>query len=204
MPPAKKPRQVKPSKKNLWIRNLHYVSARITFENSSGRRVELTPRGQRGDSAPLQEGEEIDDRFILNQGLLFEVITAEEASEVVGKQTTNQQARHPSFKSIRNELGEEYDDDEIKITKPFEQQSYAVAELENGEVAIDRGVGIRRAKVPGSADHQLPEIPLSIDAHEQSEYLAEQRAEHQKRAIKAQSAKDVLPGGVSMDPPTKS
>lgn len=203
MPPAKKPR-AKPSKKNLWIRNLHYVPARITFENSTGRRVELTPRGQRGDSAPLQESEELDDRFILNEGLLFEVITAEEASQVVGKQTTNQQARHPSFQSIRNELGEEYADEEIKITKPFEQQSYAVAELENGEVAIDRGVGIRRAKVPGSTDHELPAIPMSIDAHEQSEYLAEQRAEHQRRALQAQSAEDLLPGGVSIDPPTKS
>lgn len=196
MPPTRKGKTAK------WVRNLHYSPASIRLTN--GRRLELTPRGQRGDCAPLTADDLEDDKLLLNVDLLVEIITAAEASTVIEKQTINQQARHPSLAAIRNAKDEEYAEDAVKIERSWDERSVTVAETEDGQVIIDRGVGIRRLRAPGTDNYELPHVPQSIDAHEQSEYLADQRAEAHKRAVAADSIEDLVPGGAKINPPKKS
>lgn len=184
MPPAKKP-----VAKEVWVRNLHYVPASIKL--SSGRRIELKPRGQRGDSAPVTKEEREDQNFVMNAGLIFEEITKAEAESVVAKQTTNQQAQHPVMEAMRNELGQKYSDNNVVISKPFEQQSFTVAQTDNGEIIIDRGTGIRRAVVPGSVGYEMGGE-------------AEQMVQAQEQAANAQSIEDALGGAKIVIDDTKA
>lgn len=169
------------------IRNVH-VSLRL---GDSDRRIELAPRGQRGDMSPLKKGDQSDEIYIANQGL-FEVITAEEANDLATKQTTNEQRqRHPALATIRNAHGKEYEEDSIN-TKASENEdksrvvAYTDKQAEGvGNIVIDRNVGIRRAPLPGTEDYSLPPVPDSVDPEDQAQWLADERAR------KAQSAEDL-------------
>lgn len=165
-------------------RNIRYTPANFRLKEL-GRRVELAPRGQRGDIVPIKKGEQGDPDFIANKDLIFEVITDEEAKEVIAKQSTNQQGgrqRHPSLDILRSETGKEYADDAIKLdSSTNEDKGRVVAYTREvaegvGDVIIDRDVGIRRAEVPGSADYNLPNVPDSVSPEEQAAYLADAKA----------------------------
>jgi hypothetical protein len=187
-----------------YARNIYERHAAIRFRN--GKRIELAPRGQRGDVAPLTKDDFEDDAFIANHGVLFEVITAKEAEGIIEKQATNiQQSRHPAFESIRNELGDEYDDTAIRMDKPEAERSIVVAQTEPvaegvGDIVIDRGVGIRRAKVPGSEDRPVPDIPDSIGPEEQAQYRAQQAQEELDRKELEDALGDAK---VVVEPPQK-
>jgi hypothetical protein len=109
---------------------------------------------------------------------------------ITEKQAINQQTQkvHPALSQIRNELGEEYDEDALKITVE-EDKSKTVAYTEEtaegvGNIVIDRGVGIRRAPVPGSEDYDLPKIPDSVDPEAQADYRAKHAQELQDLGLK--------------------
>lgn len=153
--PAKKKAEPKKraASQQKYIRNT--LGSPISIRLDNGRKIELKPRGQRGDTAPVSAVEIKDDKYVQNNGLIFETITSVEAGKVTDKQLTNQQAEHPTMKAIRNAKGEAYENSNITVDKPFDEQSTTVAQLEDGQVIIDRGQGIRRANVPGSQDHDL-------------------------------------------------
>lgn len=118
----------------FYVRNQTNCDVGLRLERQSDRskkRVDLKPRGQRGDLQKLQEGD-LDDTTLLDNVYLnvVEIITAAEAKEVVSKQSTNQQqAVHPAMASLRNELGQAYEQDQIKVDAEFNSQGVTVAHL---------------------------------------------------------------------------
>lgn len=151
------------TKTKKFVRNATGYGYRNRLERQQDQKNALTlePRGRRGDLAPLQPGDLEDPGLAADiaQGLL-EVITEGEAKEILSKQTTNQQAVHPALASLRNEKGEEYPEDALKVVESYEDQGTTVAELEDGQIVIDRGTGaIRRTRPPGAAPGTPAGIP---------------------------------------------
>jgi len=138
------------------IRNLLGVDVRLTFE--SGRRVELTPRGQRGDMVAVSK-EELDDPIFLNNlSSLYEVISNAEAAKVREKQLTNVS----TYNSPRPEQiikSEQGNDIVFAGMEPSNEAiSIPVGSLVESETRytkgteVSRSVSPQRASVPGSAD----------------------------------------------------
>lgn len=186
-----------------YLRNLHGIPVNFRFsEETSGRRVELRPRGERGDITKVSKDEIEDPIFMMNQDSLFELISSAETRDVLDKQTHNQQKGSPLVDMLRNELGDPID--KVTIEKPFEQQSITVAEIEQtgptnkmqqGEV-IHRGVTPKRAALPGTQDNPGPEIPDSVGPEEAADWLARNA---QKEGIEGPAA-GLGNLGVSIDP----
>jgi hypothetical protein len=167
---AQKKTPAKRKAQDRYVRNIRNV--RVTLR-AQDRRIDLAPRGQRNDLAPLNKGDKDDENFMADLGSLFELITKAEAEQVREKQSTNRQAQHHAARDIiRNEHGDPYEDDAITVEEEFNQeQGKAVAPLDDqGHLTIDR-TGIRRAEIPGSQENPLPEIPDSIAPEDQAEYL---------------------------------
>lgn len=158
MPAKKKAEQ-------LFVRNVRHVPVSVRLD--TGKRLELRPRGQRGDCAPVTEEEMQDDKFLRNSGNLFEVITSSEANNVIEKQTTNQQAVHPALAHIRNERNEPYEKG-VVVGEEFTAEGQKVA------VVSERGE-IQRFKAPGSVDNPLPDIPSHVPPEEAADWLARQK-----------------------------
>lgn len=95
----------------LFIRNLRGTPVSYRLARQEGkRRTDLKPRGQRGDIVKLEEGD-LEDPGIVDAVAygLVEIITSSEASSAIQKQSVNQQqAVHPAFAHIRNELDKPY------------------------------------------------------------------------------------------------
>lgn len=138
------------------IRNALGVDVRLTFD--SGRRVELTPRGQRGDMVAISK-EELDDPIFLNNlGSLYEVITNAEASKVREKQLTNVS----TYNSPRPEQiikSQQGDDIEFAGVEPSNEEiSIPIGSLVEKEtryttgLEVAREIGPERVNVPGSID----------------------------------------------------
>jgi hypothetical protein len=179
-PGTKKRAPRRTSKK--FYRNLREVPVGFRLKESD-RRVDLAARGQRNDTAPISKDDLEDPIFLANEGLIFEVITQEEANLVVEKQNTNiqKQPRHSALDTIRNERGEVYDDDAVRLDKSEAVTGKPVAPLdEEGNLIIDRNVGIRRAHVPGGEGYELPHIPDSVAPEDQAQYLHDLRAKTQR------------------------
>jgi hypothetical protein len=94
------------AKKQKYIRNIRHVPVSIRLD--TGRKIQLQPRGQRGDTVPVNNEEMQDEKFVGNQDLLFELVTESEGKNIIAKQTTNQQAVHPALFQIRTPTGEVY------------------------------------------------------------------------------------------------
>lgn len=159
MPPAKK------RTGQQFIRNVRHVPVSIRL--GTGRRIELKPRGQRGDTAPVSKDEMVDEIFMGNENLLFEVISSQDAQKVITKQTTNQQNVHPALNQMRNARGEEYK--RAVVVEEYTQEARPTVAAVN-----DRGE-ITRFKAPGSVDNPLPEIPSDVPAEEVADWLARQK-----------------------------
>lgn len=138
------------------IRNALGVDVRLTFD--SGRRIELAPRGQRGDMVAVSK-EELDDPIFLNNlGSLYEVITNAEAAKVREKQLTNAS----TYNSVRPEeiIKSEHgkDIDFAGMEPSNEEISIPVGSLVEKEtrytkgVEVSREIGPERVNVPGSID----------------------------------------------------
>jgi len=147
-PPAERP-TVEPG---FFARNLRNVEAniRLARQEKGKKRIELKPRGFRGDLFRLKPEDLEDENLLANIGLLVEIITAAEAKSIIEKQTTNlQTAIHPSMAILRNELGEEYAEGALKVDAEYNSQGITVAHLKPqgggaGEIQVDRQ-GIHRA-----------------------------------------------------------
>lgn len=135
----------------FYARNVRNVEVHFRLARQSDktkRRTSLNPRGQRGDLVKLEEGD-LEDQELINQihfGLI-EIITAAEAKKIIEGQATNQQQTpHPAFASLRNELGESYSQDSLKVEPPESERGVVVAKLNPqgggaGEIEISRHHG---------------------------------------------------------------
>ncbi|WP_301930982.1 hypothetical protein [Ferruginibacter sp.] len=105
-----------------------------------------------------------DEIFLGNVGLLFEVIPAAEAEDVIGKQTTNQQVVHPALALIRNAKGEEYERGVVVEEEGPDTRAPVAAISDRGEIT--------RFRAPGTVDQPLPEIPSDIPPEQVADWVA--------------------------------
>ena len=151
-----KPVSKKSSSATKHVRNLLGVNVRLTFD--TGRRVELAPRGQRGDMTAVSKEEMDDPIFLNNLASLYEVITNTEAAKIREKQLTNASTYNSPRPEelIKSERGE---DIEFTGMEPSNEEiSIPVGTLVEKETRytkgpeVTRSVSPQRANVPGSAE----------------------------------------------------
>lgn len=154
-----------PAKKQKYIRNIRHVPVSIRLD--TGRKIQLNPRGQRGDTVPVNDEEMQDEKFVSNQDLLFELLTESEGKNVIKKQTTNQQAVHPALSQIRNPTGQVYESG-VVVEENFTDQGKVVG-------VVDERGQIQRFRAPDAAEQSLPEIPDDVPPKEHADWLARQK-----------------------------
>jgi hypothetical protein len=165
---AKKPAAPKKSTStNKYIRNVRGVDVRVTF--GTGRKVQLSPRGQRNDMTAISKEELEDSIFLDNLGGLYEVISASEASKIREKQLTNastynsprpEQLLRTEHDKAANFTGLTPSNDEISITVGQLNETEG-RNNEEKSIEVTRAVGPERANVPGSSLDQYGK-PISI------------------------------------------
>jgi hypothetical protein len=163
---------VSPSKSLHYIRNLHNMAGGARFDLAMhDTRIDLRPRGERGDMRLVTQ-EMIDDPvYQFNKGLIFEEIPIDQGQEIIRKQAINQQSGPGVFDLLTNEYGKKYEQTRASVTLPFEQQGQVVASIDpggdgrytSGNVDINRRdvqpsdffgneqMGPQQVEVPGSA-----------------------------------------------------
>lgn len=168
MPPRKTEGEAqKPARKRAnpqkWVRNLTLAQVAFRIGGPDGRRVELKPRGHRGDLAQVSKDELAQ---LTDVDSIYEVITDTEAKTVLSKQTVNQQAYHPALQAIRNSKGEQYGQQAVVVASEAEAQGITVAHVEANDpyegnkknIRIERVttadvLGPERVAVPGSTEY---------------------------------------------------
>ena len=131
-----------------YIRNVRGVEIRVTFD--TGRKIHLSPRGQRNDMVAISK-EELDDPIFLNNlGSLYEVISSADAAKVRDSQMTNASSyAHPRPEQIiKSEHGEDV--------------TFGGVEPSNAEISIPVGSLVeketRYTKGPEVTRNVAPEI----------------------------------------------
>lgn len=93
-----------------FIRNLRHVQVGISLDKTDPQnRIDLKPRGQRGDTIPLDKKWLENHIFHLNHNLLFEVINWGEGYDTIQKQGINMQSVQPDNRHLFNDLRDEND-----------------------------------------------------------------------------------------------
>lgn len=112
-----------------WVRSAYNApfSLRLERQSEGKKRIELKPRGQRGDMFPLQPEDLNDAGLQTNVEIgLIEIIGDGDAKAIVTKQTQNLQRTHTPLALLRNEKGEEYTPDAFKVEAEFNSQGVVV------------------------------------------------------------------------------
>ena len=135
----------------IYLRNLHGCESRVNL--SDGRKIELKPRGQRGDMESITADEFKDQKVQDNIGLVYEPLSEESAQEVMEKQNTNRQEPHAPFAAITNERGEQYQQADVPVEKAFEEQGEVVAKVESQPSLKNQEVRESIVREP-SIDHE--------------------------------------------------
>jgi hypothetical protein len=132
----------------------------------------------RGDAVQVSKEELADSRTQQNIDLIFEVLTETQIKKVWEDQLTNQQAHHPAIETLLNDKGQKFDNKQVVIKeRSFHEQGVTVAELSNGQMVIDRGIGVKRFSGMGTQDHPIPSVPHEVPADQQADWLARQNVE---------------------------
>lgn len=172
-----------PANPQQFIRNIRNVPVRFKLERHlpGHRGISLKARGERGDIGSITPEDRQDPIFQANLGLLFEVITAEEAAQAVVKQNTNPaQNVHPALAAIKNEKGEGQGEMKLSIEQSHEQAGVTVAKLNEGQVEFDRS-GIKnreRGESPGTPEYVEGARPGHAPANEEPSLLSDSRPKH--------------------------
>jgi hypothetical protein len=123
-----------PNAEPVWyMRNLRGVEVGFRLSRqaeSTKKRTQLKPRGQRGDMQKLEHGD-LQDAELKTQVAygLIEILPEGEALDVLKRQYTNQQVQvPPHIAALRNEKGEEYNV-APRTTSDEEAMGYKVADL---------------------------------------------------------------------------
>lgn len=192
---AAKPRTKKTTSEatpQVYLRNIRGIAVRCTLD--SGRRIELQPRGQRGDLAALGEDEHSDSKVIENVGWIWEPITQEEAHAIFSKQGTNSNQNVGSIMDIiRNPKGEAYENEAV-VEKPFEQQGIDAGTVsEKGDIQRAPGAPPERVELPGTNNFPIPDVPSDVPPDQVSDYLARNAGEDAGDALRSSLRVSVQP-----------
>lgn len=113
-----------------WVYNLYNAPFSLRLqgrEDKNGKRIELKPRGQRGDVFPLHPDDLNDPNLHSNVELgLLAIIGDGTANAIVSKQTKNMSRTHTPLAVLTNEKGEAYAPDSLKVEAEFNSQGVVV------------------------------------------------------------------------------
>lgn len=158
------------SEETIYLRNLHGTEARVTL--ASGRRIDLKPRGQRGDMTQVSPEEQKDQGLRDNYGLIYEPLTEATAVEILAKQDTNRKQPHTALASITNELGQPMK--EVVVDNPEDRAIVAGTltpqdgkNLPLSTEAVSRDIGPEQIPVPGSVGAPTEVMPEEAFADNQ-------------------------------------
>lgn len=118
-----------------YIRNLRHIEVSFRLsrqQDSSKKRTDLKPRGQRGDIVKLESGD-LKDAELQTQVAyeLVEVIPEGEALAAISKQSTNMQHHIPThIAALTNAKGEQLYPDQIRMASDEEAYGVKVADLD--------------------------------------------------------------------------
>jgi hypothetical protein len=182
--PARRPRSTQ-----KYIRNLYGTPVGLRL--AGGERIDLRPRGQRGDLCAVTKEQEKDTKLLLNVNLLVEVITEAEAAKVIEGQNTNQRAHHPALQMLRDEFGDPYAQDDVEVTQDPQDAGEVVAQLVDGNIVTQRvpGKGQQMVRGPRSVG---PKVATDI-AGGDAEFAQLLRAD--EAAKNGASLTDIIDGG---------
>lgn len=147
-----------------WIRNLYSSPFSIRLQRQSDmktRRIELKPRGVRGDMFPLEPGDENDHVLRANIGRI-EIIGDGAAKRITEGQTTHIQKTNTTLAMITNEVGEPIT--KLMVETEFNQQGVVVgyvdpnqhAKLEKGEFGKSKAPLGDLSRQPEQVQHFVP------------------------------------------------
>lgn len=139
----------------FYARNLHHIPVGFRI---NGKRIDLKPRGERGDLVKITP-EQLQDDSIINQvQITVELVPEQAARDIISKQSHNiQRQPHPTFALLRNEIGEEYSEDAVRTQPVAGSEDIVVASLEPvgggaGNLASTRGTpGVDWQKIKNPA-----------------------------------------------------
>jgi hypothetical protein len=144
-----------------WVRNLYTspFSLRLQRQNQKDgiRRIELKPRGVRGDIFPLEPGDEND--HILRQNLgRVEVIGDGTAKRVLAGQTHNIRKSNTTLAMITNEVGEPIK--KLTVETEYNKQGVVVGYIDpNAKPKAPLGGILRPNQLPQQAEQVLNFVP---------------------------------------------
>jgi hypothetical protein len=182
----------KPKAGTRYVRNLRGISCRVTLD--TGRRIDLAPRGRVDDMAPVSKEEQTDSKFIINAGLLYEILEPKQAAKILAKQAQNAQAprRNPLLDHLLNEHGKPYEVDDVHMDPTEQERSITVAkivEAPDGKNTTDNKDFMRQSSapeevaVPGSRLNPGPSLPSDISAEDVREYIAWREAQALRESL---------------------
>lgn len=123
-----------------WIRNLYTSPFSLRLQRQSDpkhRRIELKPRGMRGDMFPLEPGDENDHVLRANIGRI-EIIGDSIARRIAEGQTNNIQKTNTTLAMIRNEVGEPIQ--KLTVETEYNQQGVVVGYVDpNQQAKLEKG-----------------------------------------------------------------
>lgn len=143
-----------------WVRNLYTSPFSLRLQRQSDtktRRIELKPRGVRGDMFPLEDGDEKDHILIANLGRV-EVIGDGTAKRVLAGQTHNIQKTNTTLAMIVNEVGEPIQ--KLTVETEYNQQGVVVGYIDpNAKPKAPLGGILRPDQVPAATDQVAHFVP---------------------------------------------
>lgn len=132
-----------------WVRNLYTSPFSLRLQRQSDpktRRIELKPRGVRGDMFPLEPGDENDHVLRANLGRV-EIIGDGAAKRILEGQTHNIQQTNTTLAMITNEVGEPIK--KLTVETEFNQQGVVVGYVDpNAKPKAPLGGILRPGQVP--------------------------------------------------------
>lgn len=147
-----------------WVRNLYMSPFSLRLQRQSDpktRRIELKPRGVRGDMFPLEPGDENDHVLRANLGRV-EIIGDGTARRISANQTHNIQQTNTTLAMLTNERGEPLQ--KLTVETEFNQQGVVVgyvdpnqqAKLEKGEFGKSKSPLGDLSRQPEQVSHFVP------------------------------------------------
>jgi hypothetical protein len=158
---AKKPAAKRARSTKKYVRNITRSQVAFRIGDREGRRIELKPRGQRGDMAPVTKVE-LDQ--LEDVGYMYEIITETEAKEILAKQVQNQQSFHPALAALVNAKGEKMDG-ENAVVVDHNAQGYVVAHVQGPTETEQHGKQVTIESVLAEQNIRGPEqvaVPGSV------------------------------------------
>jgi hypothetical protein len=143
-----------------WVRNLYTSPFSLRLQRQSDtktRRIELKPRGVRGDMFPLEDGDENDHILRANLGRV-EIIGDGTAKRILAGQTHNIQKTNTTLAMITNEVGEPIK--KLTVETEYNQQGVVVGYIDpNAKPKAPLGGILRPDQVPAATDQVAHFVP---------------------------------------------